>query len=68
MMQYSVYSKLVLNSTAENIIREKVRNSKPPSGLIQLMTVTEKQFTKIEFISGQGQKTVIDSDERMLVV
>ena len=44
MLQESVYCKLALNSTAVNAIIENVRKNKPAEGLVQLLTVTEKQY------------------------
>lgn len=68
MMQESVYCKLVLNSTASNAIMNNVRKNKPPSGLVQMLTITEKQFSKIEYIVGDNTSNVIDSDERLVIL
>lgn len=68
MMQESVYCKLLLNSTAEQMVREVVRKLRPPSGLVQIMTITEKQFSKIEFLTGEFQTDIISTDERMVVL
>ncbi len=40
MLQQSVYAKLLLNSTAVVMAAENVRKNKPPTGLIQVLTVT----------------------------
>ncbi len=68
MMQESVYCKLLLNSTAEQTVRDAVRRIKPPSGIVQILTVTEKQFSKIEFLTGSFHTDIISSDERTLVL
>lgn len=68
MMQYSVYSKLVLNKSAENMVKEKVKKYCPAYGLVQMLSVTEKQFNKMEFVAGSAQKTIIDSDERLIIL
>ena len=68
MMQESVYCKLVLNPTAEKGISDIIRKNRPKSGIVQLLTVTEKQFAKMEFITGEGSSDVIDTDERMVVL
>lgn len=68
MMQESVYSKLVLNGTAANAMMANIRKEKPESGLVQMMTITEKQFSKIEFVVGESTSEVIDSDERLVVL
>jgi len=68
MIQESVYCKLLLNATAEQLMREAVRKMRPPKGIVQLLTVTEKQFSKIEYITGDFHSDIISSDERMIVL
>jgi CRISPR-associated protein Cas2 len=66
MMQESVYSKLMLNSTVSNSIKNLVRKNVPKHGLLQMLEITEKQFGSIEYLLGQAQTVVVDSDERIL--
>lgn len=68
MMQESVYSKLVLNANAAEAVIQNIRRNKPSAGLIQLLTVTEKQFSNIELVVGNIQKDVIDSTERLIII
>lgn len=68
MLQESVYSKLALNSTVSDAIMSNVRKNKPPAGLVQMLTITEKQFSKMEFIVGEAVSNVIDSDERLVIL
>ena len=68
MMQESVYCKLVQNSTAADSVVEKVRKQKPPQGLVQALRITERQFTKIEFITGTMHSDVIDTDDRLVIL
>lgn len=68
MMQESVYSKITLNSTVSGLIKDKVRKNKPPKGLIQMLIITEKQYSKIEFIIGKGQSTIEDSSNRLVIL
>lgn len=67
MMQESVYTKLALNATAANAIMENVRKNKPASGLVQMMTVTEKQFNHMEIVVGNLASSVLNSDERLVI-
>lgn len=66
MLQESVYCKLLMNSTAERTMCQMIRQNKPPSGIVQLLTVTEKQFAKMEYIVGEFSSDIIDSDERLV--
>ncbi|MEG0963418.1 MAG: CRISPR-associated endonuclease Cas2 [Lachnospiraceae bacterium] len=68
MMQESVYCKLALNTTASDAIVENIRKNKPIAGLVQVLTVTEKQFSKIEYILGENTSEVLDSDERLVIL
>ena len=68
MMQESVYCRMLLNPTAEAAARKVIRDIKPPKGLVQILSVTEKQFSKMEFIVGECKSEVITSDERVLVL
>lgn len=64
MMQESVYSKLALNMSQVDAVMDSVRKRKPPEGLVQLLVVTEKQFSRMEFVVGEFHSEIIDSDER----
>lgn len=68
MVQESVYSKLVLNASVANAVIENVRKNKAPSGIIQMMMVTEKQYAKMEFVTGEAQSQVLETDERLVVI
>lgn len=50
MMQESVYSKLALNNSITNAIRDKIEKNKLPKGIVQMLVITEKQFSSMEYI------------------
>ena len=66
MMQESIYTKLVQNESAARWAVQNVRKNKPEDGLVQALVVTEKQYSKIEYIIGNNSSDVIDSDERII--
>lgn len=68
MMQESVYCKLALNSTAANIVMESVRKNKPQEGIVQMLSITEKQFSKIEYVVGESVSNTIDSTDRLVIL
>lgn len=68
MMQQSIYTKIAKNSSAANAIVVQLRKHKPPEGLVQVLQVTEKQYSKMEFIVGEAKTEVIDTDERLVVL
>lgn len=66
MVQESVYCKLALNQTVVASITESVRRNKPSNGLVQLLVITEKQYSKMEFITGTASGDIITTDERFI--
>ena len=68
MMQESIYCKMALNGTAVNAIVDGVRKNKPSEGLVQLLSITEKQYAKMEFINGEMNHEVLDNDERLVIL
>lgn len=68
MMQESVYCKLAQNSTVADTILENIKKNKPAEGLVQVLKITEKQYSKMEFVVGEGKKDVLDTDERLVIL
>lgn len=66
MLQESVYAKLALNKTVVKSSIEALRNNKPNCGDIQVLTITENQFSRIEYIVGEKKTDIIDTDERFI--
>lgn len=66
MLQKSVYSKLVMNYGSCNLEIEKIKRNKPKDGLVQCLTVTEKQFADIINITGEITSSFISSTERLV--
>lgn len=68
MLQESIYSKLALNGTVANTVTRNVEENIPESGLVQMLTVTEKQFSKMTYLVGEKRSKVIDNDKRLLIL
>ena len=68
MMQESVYTKLALNSSVVNSVKDKIYKNKPPKGIVQMLTITEKQFNTIEYIVGKKDGNVLDNTDRMIII
>lgn len=66
MMQKSVYTKLVINNMTSAAVRKKISENLPPKGIVELLEVTENQFSKIEYLVGEGQREMIDSTSRLI--
>ena len=68
MMQESVYAKLALNNSIVNSIKDKINKNRPPKGIVQLLVITEKQFSSIEYIVGNKTSNVVDNTERFVLL
>ncbi len=68
MMQESVYCKLALNLTVASSVIDRIKKNKPSGGLIQLLTITEKQYNSMEFVVGRKSSDTVDSDERLVIL
>ena len=66
MMQESVYCKLATNSTAADAMIENIKKNKPKVGVVQVLKITEKQYSHMDFIVGESKSDVLDSDERLV--
>ena len=68
MMQESVYSKIVLNNQQSNLLIEKIKKQAPKRGLIQVLTITEKQYSQMKYIIGKNTSKIIDNEDRIIVL
>lgn len=68
MVQESVYCKLAQNNSVGDAIIDNIRKNKPREGLVQVLRVTEKQYSKMDFIVGQKNGEVLTSDERLVIL
>ena len=56
------------SSTMADSIIESVKKNKPQSGLVQLLKITEKQYSKMIYIVGESKSDVLSSDERLVIL
>ena len=68
MMQESVYCKLLLNQTTTGVMLENLRKNKPSDGLVQALIITEKQYSRMEFIIGEYSGEIINDDKRFIEI
>ena len=66
MHQYSVYSKLLLNGTANTAELRRLEKHNPKRGTITLLTVTEKQFARMIYLHGVRDTSVANTDSRVI--
>ena len=68
MLQKSVYCKLMTTPAVEQSVKRLIRENKPPAGVVQILTVTEKQFSRMEFVVGAHRSEMVDSEERLVIL
>ncbi|KEY47637.1 CRISPR-associated protein Cas2 [Streptococcus equinus] len=66
MHQFSVYSKLLLNNSANKAMIDRLQSNNPKKGSITLLTVTEKQFARMIYLNGERDMSVANSDKRLV--
>lgn len=68
MMQKSVYTKLVINNVVSQSVRADVSKHLPPDGVVELLEITENQFSRIEYLVGSGESNTLDTEERVVEI
>lgn len=68
MLQESVYSKITLSTQQSQLLISRLKKKAPKKGLIQILTITEKQYSQIEYVIGEPNTKIIDSEERLIVL
>ena len=66
MHQFSVYSKILLNGTASKAMVARLKQNNPKKGLITVLTVTEKQFSRMIYLNGEYDTCVENTDDRIV--
>lgn len=68
MLQESVYCRMMTSPSVEKSMKNLIHSNKPPKGLVQTLTITEKQFVKMDYVVGENTSNVIDSEERLIIL
>lgn len=68
MMQESVYCKLLLNQTTLRTTKDRIDRNKPKKGLVQFISITEKQYQSMEYVIGEKPSDIIDSDKGVILL
>lgn len=69
MMQYSIYTKIVMTTHNVNYYKKKIIKNSPNKGDIRVLVITERQYNSIELITGNKSFTEeFNDDSRMKVI
>lgn len=65
MMQYSVYMRHCPSVENAEVHANRIRASLPDDGEVRVMTITDKQFSRIQVFHGRIRKTVEKAPEQL---
>jgi len=66
MFQESIYVKLSINEASVTAVEKTIKNHLPSGGLVSMLTVTEKQFTMMDFMLGDFTTDIVSTDQRVV--
>lgn len=66
MHQFSVYTKLLLNDTATSAMMARLNKNRPKNGHVTVLKVTEKQYARMEYLRGDKDTSVANTDARLV--
>lgn len=68
MIQESVYGKICLNGSGVRSTTDSIKANKPSGGLVQVLTVTERQYSRMIYIVGEPKRDLINDDRRTVIL
>ena len=54
MLQYSVYARYCVGEDSSDAFRARIRRGLPDEGQVRLLSITDRQFGKMEVFHGKG--------------
>jgi CRISPR-associated protein Cas2 len=67
MLQYSVYARYCPSEEASETYRQRVETNLPPDGQVRLLSVTERQFGKMDVFFGKRKRRAEDPPAQLLL-
>jgi CRISPR-associated protein Cas2 len=67
MLQYSVYVHFVRSEETEAVYRKRVSDALPTHGQVRLVSVTDRQFEKMEVFVGRKRTKVEDPPHQLML-
>lgn len=66
MLQESVYSKMSINEQASEVAIRQAKAYIPSEGSVFALTITEKQFSSMDFLLGEYHTDILENDNRLV--
>ena len=67
MLQYSVHAHYAASEESDETLRKKVQAALPPHGQVRLISLTDRQFEKMEVYVGKKRRRVEDPPQQMML-
>lgn len=67
MLQFSVYARHCPSEDSASAMRNRLRQDLPPDGQVRLLTVTDRQFGKMEIYHGKTREPVEPVPHQLLL-
>lgn len=68
MLQESVYCKLITSPSVEKSVKNLLEKNKPRHGIVQFLSITEKQYNNMAFLVGEHFNDTIDTEDRVIIL
>ena len=68
MLQFSVYARYCPSEEASEVHKKRVRSAIPEKGCVRIMSVTDRQFAKMENYVGKTRKKTEEPPEQLLLL
>lgn len=67
MLQYSVYARFFPSEEASEVHRNRIKATLPPKGQVRLLTVTDRQFGKMEVFFGKKREPTEEPPPQLML-
>jgi len=68
MDQFSIYTKLCINSAQCSRVINFLNSNKPPNGNIEVLQISENQYANIIYLLGEEKSDFVNSTERIIEI
>lgn len=68
MLQFSVYARYCASDDAAEVFRGRIRAALPPEGQVRVVTVTDRQFQKMETYAGRKRNRAEPPPDQLLLL
>lgn len=65
-IQKSVFCKMSIDSQNAELSIKAIKSKLPSEGVVMVLTITEKQFSGMQYLLGGYKTDIIESDERFI--